>query len=184
MPLEAFPYKLAWEASIPTNVNFFIWSLLWKRILTIDNLNARGMTLHNVCVLCGSSEENINHLFLSCSASLLVWKRLTEHIPRMGTIMVWDDPKSFLLNWPKLNNRGLAEAVWCILPYAIFWVLWKVCNETIFENGSFELEKVRKRVICTIWEWLDIIGKSVDVKKGQTLAILMLNWKNLVADSW
>ncbi|KAF5180414.1 hypothetical protein FRX31_029996 [Thalictrum thalictroides] len=181
-PVEAFPYKVAWEPNIPTNVKFFIWSLLWERILTIDNLNARGT--YNVCALCNCSPESINHLLLLCPISVVVWNDCVGHIPRMGGVMKFSNPKILLSEWPKLNNRGMAEACWAILPYTIMWVVWSVRNEIIFAGAVLDTGQLLQRVKRTLWAWLDVVCKAVDVKKGFTVSDLLLRWDSIVVDSW
>ncbi|KAF5193311.1 hypothetical protein FRX31_017102 [Thalictrum thalictroides] len=183
-PADAFPFKLVWEVSIPTNVKLFIWALLWERVLTIDNLNGRGIAIHNACALCNQCEESINHLFFGCPLVLDIWYGLVGHIPRMGGILNHDNPKAFLTNWPKLNNRGIGEASWCLVPYATLWVVWCIRNHIIFENGVFEVEKVIMRVKGTIWAWLDMLCRKVDVKKGYQAADMLRNWQDLVCDRW
>ncbi|KAF5174968.1 Reverse transcriptase zinc-binding domain [Thalictrum thalictroides] len=179
-PLEEFPYKVVWEVSIPTNVKLFIWALVWESVLTVDNLNSQGFCIPNRCVLCKRSKETIHHLFLSCPTAKLIWSDLTGHMARMNGIREHTSPRNMLLNWPTLNARGIGEATWSILPYVVLWVLWSVRNEIIFDNGVFERELVIKKVKCTIWGWLDVIGKSVDVKNDHTIAELLLNWENMV----
>ncbi|PIA57021.1 hypothetical protein AQUCO_00600030v1 [Aquilegia coerulea] len=109
------------------------------------------MIIHNVSALCKNCKESINHLFLSCLAANDVWNGLIGHVERMDGKVGFDSPKSLLLNWPKLNNRGIGEASWCILPYTIFWGIWSVRNEIIFDNATLVVEDLIKRVKCTVW---------------------------------
>ncbi|KAF5187223.1 hypothetical protein FRX31_023187 [Thalictrum thalictroides] len=57
---------------------------------------------------------------------------------------------SFLVNWPRLNNRGLSEATWSILPYTVLWVLWCIRNQVVFENGTFNLDSAVKQIKFTL----------------------------------
>ena len=40
-----FPWKSIWSAKVPKKVSFFLWTVSWGKILTIDNLNERGLLL-------------------------------------------------------------------------------------------------------------------------------------------
>ncbi|KAF5196464.1 hypothetical protein FRX31_013948 [Thalictrum thalictroides] len=102
----------------------------------------------------------------------------------MGGIFNHDGPKSFLVNWHMINNRGIGEASWRLLPYATLWVLWCVRNHKIFENGGSDADKVVLRVKGTIWAWLDMTSRKVDVKKGYQAVDMMRNWQELVRDRW
>ncbi|KAF5200412.1 hypothetical protein FRX31_010001, partial [Thalictrum thalictroides] len=106
--LVPFPYKLVWEVKVPSFVKFFMWSLVWNRILTVDQLAAKGIIVPNSCVMCANTPEDTHHLFLSCPVSLQVWRALIGHINRFNQSLNHDSIKEVLLNWADLNNRGLA----------------------------------------------------------------------------
>ncbi|KAF5187707.1 hypothetical protein FRX31_022705 [Thalictrum thalictroides] len=102
----------------------------------------------------------------------------------MNGVLDHNSPHNFLLNWPKLNARGLTKASWNILPYAVLWVLWCERNDIIFNNVTFSIDNVIRTVKCTIWGWIDIVGKAVDVKKDHTCNDLLLSWESIVRDFW
>lgn len=58
--------RVVWNSLIPTKVNFFVWTAIWNRILTIDNLKLRGWQISNRCYMCGAAEESMDHLLLHC----------------------------------------------------------------------------------------------------------------------
>ncbi|KAF5191323.1 hypothetical protein FRX31_019089, partial [Thalictrum thalictroides] len=62
--------------------------------------------------------------------------------------------------------EALGKLHGCLLPYATLWVLWCIRNHIIFENGVLDVEKAISRVKATIWAWLDMLRRKVDVKKG------------------
>ncbi|KAF5201532.1 hypothetical protein FRX31_008881, partial [Thalictrum thalictroides] len=101
----------------------------------------------------------------------------------MGGVMNFSNPKILLSEWPKLNNRGMAEACWAILPYTIMWVVWSVRNEIIFAGAVLDTGQLLQRVKRTLWAWHDVVCKAVDVKKGFTVSDLLLRWESIVVDS-
>ena len=38
-----FPWKGVWKVKVPRRVSFFVWTAVWDRILTGDNLRGRMM---------------------------------------------------------------------------------------------------------------------------------------------
>ena len=37
-----FPWKGIWKVKAPQRVSFFVWTAIWDKILTDDNLRGRG----------------------------------------------------------------------------------------------------------------------------------------------
>ena len=42
-------------------------------VLTLDRLQKRGWQFPNRCYLCGSDEENVNHLLIHCTVASVLW---------------------------------------------------------------------------------------------------------------
>ena len=38
-----FPWKCVWKVKSPRRVSFFVWTAVWNKIRTSDNLRCRGM---------------------------------------------------------------------------------------------------------------------------------------------
>lgn len=69
-----------WNSQLIAKVNFFWWSLIHGKILTLDNLAKRGLNLANICCLCKTKEKSINHLLLHCELSKEVWHLITHRL--------------------------------------------------------------------------------------------------------
>lgn len=68
-----------WKSCVPRKCKIFIWSLLHECINTTENLQKRlpNWNLNpNKCTLCRKAEENINHLFISCSFAKSIWEKI------------------------------------------------------------------------------------------------------------
>ncbi|XP_078179612.1 uncharacterized protein LOC144573737 [Carex rostrata] len=72
-----------WALKVPPRVKVFGWLMLRNRLLTIDNLHQRGLTIPNRCVLCKSNLETIHHLFNACPYSLALFNKLEMGKPSM-----------------------------------------------------------------------------------------------------
>lgn len=55
----------AWIKGIIPKINIYFWTMLQNKILTLDNLQKRGVYLVNRCCLCKMDLEDTNHLFLN-----------------------------------------------------------------------------------------------------------------------
>ena len=67
---EVHWWKKVWNKFSWPKCNCFIWTLVWNRCLTWDNLRRRGFVGPSRCVLSGSGEEDVQHLFFHCSFTL------------------------------------------------------------------------------------------------------------------
>ena len=70
--LSLFPLKIVWNSWIPTKVSFFTWD--WGKVLTLDQLQRKGWTLVNRCVLCKKKSESIDHILLHCDKARVLWQ--------------------------------------------------------------------------------------------------------------
>ena len=68
-----FPWKSVWKVKAPRRVSFFVWTAVWDRILTSDNLRGRGMDFVNWCIMCRSNGETVDHLLLHCGKTYRLW---------------------------------------------------------------------------------------------------------------
>ncbi|KAF5207525.1 hypothetical protein FRX31_002888, partial [Thalictrum thalictroides] len=154
-PLNPFPYKLVWDPPIPTNVKFFLWTLLLGRVLTADNLLARGITVDANCVFCKEASESIFHLFMGCTVINRAWQSLSGHVVNLDDILHQQDIKGVLESWPKQSCSILGNAVWQILPYAFLWCTWRMRNQGIFRGKDTSCSELIKAIKLTTWEWIE-----------------------------
>lgn len=62
-------WSKSWIKGLIPKVNIFYWILLQNKILTLDNLQKRGINVVNRCSLCKEGYEDRDHLFLNCNYS-------------------------------------------------------------------------------------------------------------------
>ncbi|KAF9625684.1 hypothetical protein IFM89_025702 [Coptis chinensis] len=160
-----FPYKIAWEADVPMNVKFFIWSFLWDRILTTDKLIERGVTLkiqgtvppNSFCALCNAMDESLPHLFFSRPISIIIWKSLLgDYVETVNLVLTSPSAnKGLLMNWLNINifsvlGCGL-EVRWDLRWVSLFF---EACEHHSSSSG-------RGGGICKQWIQLTLPMKAM-----------------------
>ena len=68
-----FLRKYLWKLRIPLKINFFLWFLNRRVLLTKDNLIKRRWTGCKKCVFC-DTDESVEHLFISCFFVKNIWR--------------------------------------------------------------------------------------------------------------
>ena len=68
--------SILWNRNLPSKISCFIWLTLRDKILTWVNLQKKGIHGPGICILCGTNEESVAHLFIFCS----VWKTVAVHV--------------------------------------------------------------------------------------------------------
>ena len=67
-----FPWQSIWNPIVPPKLGFFAWEASWGKVLTLDQLKRRGISLVNRCCLCEESEETIDHLLIHSSRAKIL----------------------------------------------------------------------------------------------------------------
>ena len=65
--------QLIWKAKAEPKCRFFAWTLLHKKILTLNNLIKRNWPNNPICKLRGIDPETLIHLYKDCTFSRQVW---------------------------------------------------------------------------------------------------------------
>ena len=71
-----FPWKSIWCVKTPKRVSFFVWTAAWGKILTIDNLFKKGLSLVGWCCLCRCSRKIVSHLLHHCDIIYALWSEV------------------------------------------------------------------------------------------------------------
>ena len=87
----------AWIKGLIPKINIFYWIMLQNKILTLDNLQKRGINVVNRCSLCKEGFEDRDHLFLNCSYSQKFQSSILNY---------WN------ISWVHLNNANLCFKSW------------------------------------------------------------------------
>lgn len=65
--------KWIWSLNCHPRIKFFTWLICHDSVATILNLAKKGMSLYPYCVMCGTHDESVDHLFQSCPISLMIF---------------------------------------------------------------------------------------------------------------
>ena len=115
-----FPWKGVWKVKAPRRVSFFVWTAVWDKILTGDNLRGRRMVFVDWCIMCRCNGETVDHLLLHCDKAYRLWSLVFRSfgifwvLPRSvaDTLFGW-------WNWPGKH----VSSIWNLAPLCLMWCL-------------------------------------------------------------
>uniref|UniRef100_A0A7N2L513 Reverse transcriptase zinc-binding domain-containing protein n=1 Tax=Quercus lobata TaxID=97700 RepID=A0A7N2L513_QUELO len=144
-----FPWKGVWKVKAPRRVSFFVWTAVWDRILTGDNLRGRRMVFVDWCIMCRCNGETVDHLLLHCDKAYRLWSLVFRSfgifwvLPRSvaDTLFGW-------WNWPGKH----VSSIWNFAPLCLMWCLWRVRNRT-FEDMESSDDQLLASFSGSLFDW-------------------------------
>ncbi|KAK2637742.1 hypothetical protein Ddye_025537 [Dipteronia dyeriana] len=166
--------KLLWKGICPPKANLFMWQLWKGKIMVRELLFKYGMTfLPNLeCPLCNSCVESIDHLFLNCFWSSLLWRMCMEWWGVQCCLN--NSVKLWLEEWSGLCPAFKHERAWNSLFCAIIWSIWESKNKRVFDNIEPNVLKVYDVVKFRVVWWLKYLGKG----SSDAIQSLLINVKD------
>lgn len=145
-----------WMGVSPLKVKFFGWIVGLKKILTIDNLRLRKMTIVNACPLCLLDAESLDRLLLDCHNSYQIWIHFFQLLDIAFYI-----PRS----WCQLFNEEIIFSgssfprnLWSTTIMSVIWSIWMERNKRIFQGQEYSVMHILDIIkLRTAW-WM--VGSS------------------------
>ncbi|PWA47226.1 RNA-directed DNA polymerase, eukaryota [Artemisia annua] len=141
-----------WCKWIPKKCNIFGWRADMDRIPTMCALRSRNIPVSDVsCVLCGDSEESLEHLFTGCIFASRIWSFISS----------WCKTQSFfvfsfkdLLEFHKYSGlSGIAKDILYGIIIISCWCIWRARNNFKFQSKKAKVEVVigEIKVLGFLW---------------------------------
>ncbi|XP_071905812.1 uncharacterized protein [Coffea arabica] len=139
-----------WSLNIKHKIKFFIWKCIQGALPVKAAVNRRTGVGDPICTMCGTAQETVEHLLLTCPHTENIWK---------ASPIQWDGAKEqqgdFKMWWLRISEaRHRSEGMEHIgLTANILWQVWKERNKREFENTTFDppFKSIRKAHL----EWLE-----------------------------
>lgn len=125
------------------NASFFAWLLIQSKILTADNLAARGWPHNNNCMFCDQEPETPSHLCFNCVFAKEFWEMIANWTSQPGFRITTDIHNIgewwmiFSKNARQEEHRDLDGIV-----ITVCWNIWKERNRQTFLNEMRSTQQV------------------------------------------
>jgi len=144
-------WKNIWAQKHWPKVQYFLWLLSHRRILTWENLQKRGMIGPSYCVFCQTDNETTEHLLNNCPLVQPIWRNL-ELLFRQ-TDKNNDSIVDTINNWRKGRYQcQVINRAWTLSLGFILWNIWKERNQRTFQDIAQPLLHIWQRTIDNIRE--------------------------------
>lgn len=162
---ESLAFRRLWKCWAIRKASITAWKILKGRLGTVDNLSKRGVTTPSqLCCLCSTESESINHLLLTCSFSYSIWYKIFSWL---GVVLIPHDcPITHFLQVSdmlgKKKLRVIASAIWICTA----WSVWCLRNDVIFNQGQINLDRFLTSIKIKIWNWIscrDLVFQNIKV---------------------
>jgi hypothetical protein len=136
----------------PPRIAFFTWTVALGKILTIDNLMRRGLTLVNWCCLCKKSEETVNYFLIHCEFTSEIWHLVLTFF---GVLWVMSSNVVELLQCWKTQGQGQSnEAIWKVIPTLLMQSIWRERNRCLFKDRESNVLKLKSFFLSALLDWV------------------------------
>ena len=161
---DSIPYlKFVWNKLAPPKAQFFGW-LAWRgRIKTSELLQRIGVLPNHIpylCCFCNENVETMEHILLWCP---FIWRLWANMMRWWG--MLWVIPGSIqdLLQWWDGHSfKNLSKKLWSVIPVAIFWSVWKLRNDCIFNKCQPNWDDFSELIKVRIALWIKSGVKNIN----------------------
>ncbi|CAN0825732.1 hypothetical protein LINGRAHAP2_LOCUS482 [Linum grandiflorum] len=154
--MRDFPHRCIWMIEVPTKVQCFMWLLFYGRILTLDNLQRRGLIAPNWCVLCRRNAESVSHIFLSCSFAKRIWRWFSLMLSIFGPFHY--QMHHVITGWNFMNCASEFTPVKRVFLHSLCWNIWLERNNRVFRDVDNSEFQVARKIAFAVGSWLKAAG--------------------------
>ena len=146
-----FMCKMVWCSKVPSRVAFFSWTTALGKILSIDNLQKRGMLILDWCYMCKKCRETVNSTPTSSYSLgpvdfgvLFIWLPLGYANERVIDMFA---------TWQGSFGKHRKFTFWQAVPHCIMWCLWQEWNSRSFEGCEWNILEIKAFFLYTLLDW-------------------------------
>ena len=117
------------------------------------------------CPFCRNSEEDASHMFFHCCKIQPIWWDTMSWLQIKGVFPF--SPKQDFLQHVGVQLDGLRTNRWQYWWLALTWSIWKLRNNIVFSNATFNANSLFEDTMFLLWSWLRSFEKGFTVHFNQ-----------------
>lgn len=160
-------WKKLWHLNLRAKMKIFVWRACVNGLLTMENMNIRGITNSKTCLICGSDLENITHAILRCNSTSQVWDFWADNPIRASkNSLNFQDSSMFILN--QKSTKDLETF------FVVAWAIWYNRNKVVHNESNLSPQQTWLMAKST----LEDFSNAADVDLSY-IRISPTSWKPL-----
>ncbi|PWA98441.1 reverse transcriptase domain, Reverse transcriptase zinc-binding domain protein [Artemisia annua] len=164
-----------WCKWIPNKCNIFMWRASLDRIPTQSALRRRNILVGDgLCVFCGETEENADHLFSGCRVACGVWNAIANWC-KIPPFFVFSTNDVIKLVTYLGGSEAKKEIIYGVLIVSC-WIIWKARNDKIFNGKNTNVVQIVSDIKSMGYLWYRSRHKegSIDWKNWCNFSVPMM----------
>jgi len=144
---------MLWNTKVTPKAQMLGWRVFLNKLPTKDNLLTRGIQLqNNLCELCCAHEENVDHLFFSCTVSQMVCNMYDRWLG-LSTVHHVKARANFQ-QFHLFDLNSTQNLVWKGMWLAIIGEIWNHRNGVIFNHRKVDPIEIFDQAQAVAWAWM------------------------------
>lgn len=152
-------FSKMWVNVVPLKI-FSIWQAAQDRIPSLQNLVYRKVLREEdvICKICEDATEDTTHILMECKKSWNAWSRVLDWWVLSASLHT--DEHNFFQFRGLIDQSIKQRWHWCLVWYAVLWIIWKSRNDLIFSESERGLKEMLEKIqVALTWEWNKAAGK-------------------------
>ena len=104
--------------------------------------------MDGLCTLCKQEQETRDHLFLACSFSNVIWRRVLSLCGLNREVLSWNGELAWAVK--KLKGKALITMVLKVGWSAFIYEIWRERNRRIFKQKEENTEHILEHIKTTV----------------------------------
>jgi len=145
--------KVSWRKLVCNNMGcpkwkFILWLALKGKLQTLDRIG-QWMMIDEVCPLCRSDGESLQHLFFSCPVAGNIWGSLLQWQGITRSNQGWLEE----VQWAQRNCKGKRKgaSVYKMVLVATVYQVWQERNIRMFQHSTRSQHAIIRHIIQEVF---------------------------------
>jgi hypothetical protein len=128
----------------------FAWATTLGKILTLNNLRKRQVTVIDKCCMCKKNGDTMDHLLLHCEVACVLWNTIFSRFS-LSWVMPRQVGDLFACWW--MDDRSRSAVVRKMVHCCLLWCLWREHNDRQFEDKEITIEELISFFFYSLYSW-------------------------------
>jgi len=131
-------------------VYFFAWAAMLEKIFTLDNPIKRRVIVIDRWCMYKMNGKSVDRLLLHCEVAHALWNAIFSRFS-LSWVMLLRVVDLFACWW--MSSRSRSVIVWKMVPYYLFWCLWRERNNRQFKDKERTIEELIFFFFYSLCSW-------------------------------